>query len=295
MPTTLTPAATVIVLRAADEVQVLMTQRHANLSFMGGMWVFPGGALSASDASEAALSLLHQPEAFSCERMCDLQGRTLPRRECLALAIAACRETFEESGLLLAQHHDGTPCSAELVASLQPERTIIMKQPARFTELMNRERLQLDVGSLLCWAHWITPSAVTRRFDTRFFVVAAPPHQTASTDSREATQHCWLSPAELLAASTRGEMSLPHPTLCNLLELQEGLALHGSISGLLNGERERVLPPILPKVVDIEGQRTVIMPWDDAYHTSAGEGTPASLEFPAALRSMQSRAANARG
>jgi 8-oxo-dGTP pyrophosphatase MutT (NUDIX family) len=283
------------VLRAAEEVQVLMTQRHANLSFMGGMWVFPGGALSPSDASAAALALVHEPEHFGCGQMCDLQGQALPRHECLALAIAACRETFEESGLLLAQHHDGTPCSAELVAALQSERTLIMKQPARFIDLMNRERLQLDVGSLLCWGHWITPSAVSRRFDTRFFVVAAPPHQTASTDSREATQHCWLSPNELLAASARGEMSLPHPTLCNLLELQEQLSRHGSISGLLSGERERQLPPILPKVIEIDGQRTVLMPWDAEYHTMSGEGTPPGIVFPAALRTLQSRATNARG
>jgi 8-oxo-dGTP pyrophosphatase MutT (NUDIX family) len=53
------------VLREAETVQVLMTQRHANLSFMGGMWVFPGGALSPSDASDDALNLIHRPEAFS--------------------------------------------------------------------------------------------------------------------------------------------------------------------------------------------------------------------------------------
>lgn len=291
----ITPAATVIVLRQAETVQVLMTQRHANLSFMGGMWVFPGGALSASDASAAALELLHAPECFSCGQMCDVQGQPLPREQCLALAIAACRETFEECGLLLAQHHDGTPCSAELAAALQPERAAVIKQPARFIELMKRERLQLDVGSLLCWGHWITPSVVPRRFDTRFFVVAAPPDQAASTDSREATQHCWLSPAQLLAASERGEMSLPHPTLCNLLELEARLGVHGSVPALLQGERQRVLPPILPKVLDLDGQRLVVMPWDAEYQASAGEGTPASIVFPEELRAMQSRTVNARG
>jgi 8-oxo-dGTP pyrophosphatase MutT (NUDIX family) len=291
----ITPAATVIVLRHAETVQVLMTQRHANLSFMGGMWVFPGGALSPSDASDAALGLLDQTESFSCGQMCDLQGQPLPRRECLALAIAACRETFEECGLLLAQNADGTPCDAELVVSLQPERAAIIKQPARFIELMNRERLRLDAASLLCWGHWITPSAVPRRFDTRFFVVAAPPDQIASTDSREATQHCWLSPAQLLAASERGEMSLPHPTLCNLLELEARLSAHGSIPALLQGERQRQLPPILPKVLEIDGQRTVVMPWDPEYQTSTGDGTPPIIVFPEELRALQSRALNARG
>jgi 8-oxo-dGTP pyrophosphatase MutT (NUDIX family) len=291
----ITPAATVIVLRHTESVQVLMTQRHANLSFMGGMWVFPGGALSPSDASDAALELVHEPESFSCAQMRDLHGQPLPRRECLALAIAACRETFEECGLLLARHADGTPCSADLAVALQPERANIIKHPARFIELMNRERLWLDVASLLCWGHWITPSVVSRRFDTRFFVVAAPPQQSASTDSREATQYCWLSPAELLAAGARGEMSLPHPTLCNLMELEARLQVHGSIPGLLQGERQRLLPPILPKVLEVDGHRTVLMPWDHEYHTSAGAGTPPTIVFPEELRTLQSRAVNARG
>jgi 8-oxo-dGTP pyrophosphatase MutT (NUDIX family) len=291
----ITPAATVIVLRHTEQVQVLMTQRHANLSFMGGMWVFPGGALSPSDATDAALELLHEPASFSCTQMCDLDGRPLSRRESLALAIAACRETFEECGLLLARDADGAPCSVDLVTALQPERASVIKEPGHFIELMNRERLRLDVASLLCWGHWITPSVMSRRFDTRFFVVAAPAQQSASTDSREATQHCWLTPAKLLAASARGEMSLPHPTLCNLIELEARLNLHGSIAGLLQGERERRLPPILPKVLEVAGQRTVLMPWDQEYQASAGAGTPPSIVFPEELRTLPSRAVNARG
>jgi 8-oxo-dGTP pyrophosphatase MutT (NUDIX family) len=283
------------VLREAETVQVLMTQRHANLSFMGGMWVFPGGALSPSDGSDDALNLILRPAAFSCGQMLDLQGHVMPRRECLALAIAACRETFEESGLLLARHLDGTPCSTALVATLQTERAAIIKQPSRFIELLNREQLRLDVESLLCWGHWVTPSAVSRRFDTRFFVVAAPAQQPASTDSREATQHCWQSPAQLITASERGEMSLPHPTLCNLIELEARLHAHGSIAALLQGERARLMPPILPKVLTIHEQRTVLMPWDAEYHASAGEGTPPGLEFPEELRALSSRAVNVRG
>jgi 8-oxo-dGTP pyrophosphatase MutT (NUDIX family) len=219
----------------------------------------------------------------------------MPRRECLALAIAACRETFEESGLLLARHLDGAPCNAALVATLQPERATVIKQPAHFIALLNREQLRLDVESLLCWGHWITPSAVPRRFDTRFFVVAAPAQQPASTDSREATQYCWQSPAQLIAASERGEMSLPHPTLCNLIELDARLRAHGSIAALLEGERERRMPPILPKVLMLGEQRTVVMPWDAEYHASAGAGTPPGIVFPDELRALSPRAVNVRG
>ena len=290
-------AATIIVLRAGEQaVEVLMTRRHANLSFMGGMWVFPGGSLAASDGSEFAHGLIYDPTRFACAAMLDLQGQPLQQRECLSLVIAACRETFEESGLLLARQHDGRPCDAAIVAALQAQRAAIIKDPALFVELLLRERLRLDVESLIYWAHWITPSAVPRRFDTRFFLVAAPALQPVSTDAREATQYCWNSPTELIAASHRGEMSLPHPTLCNLIELESSLQTHGSIASLLATERHRPVPPILPKVVALEQQRMVVMPWDPEYQSSAGEGTPPHLEFPPTLCTLlPARVNHARG
>lgn len=276
------------------DVEVLMTRRHANMSFMGGMWVFPGGSLAASDSTDAARALIYDPSRFECGAMCDLQGQPLPRQLCLSLAIAACRETFEEAGLLLARQQDGTPCSAAVAASLQDQRMAIVKDPALFVQLLNREQLRLDVESLLCWAHWITPSNVPRRFDTRFFVVAAPSAQQVSIDARETTQHCWMTPGALIAASERDEMALPHPTHCNLVELEQSLQRHGSVTNLLNAERSRSVPPILPKVIDVDGQRTVVMPWDPTYQTAGGEGTPPHIEFPEALRSLPARATQVR-
>ena len=60
-PLTPRPAATVILLRAASEVEVLVIRRHENLAFMGGMWVFPGGALAQSDSAPETLARI--PEA----------------------------------------------------------------------------------------------------------------------------------------------------------------------------------------------------------------------------------------
>jgi 8-oxo-dGTP pyrophosphatase MutT (NUDIX family) len=292
----LTEAATVIVLREHDtSIEVLMTRRHANLSFMGGMWVFPGGSLAASDSAEAAHRLIYDPDRFVCSSMCDSQGTKLDPQHCRSLAIAACRETFEESGLLLARHHDGTPCNPELAARLQAQRLAVIKQPSLFVDLLLQEQLRLDVESLLYWAHWITPSAVSRRFDTRFFIVAAPHAQQASTDTREATEHCWMSPAQLLAAHARGEMALPHPTETNLIELDDCLRSHTTVAALLQAQRQRQVPPILPKVVDLQQQRMVVMPWDPDYHSCAGEGTPSHLAFPANLCALPARVAHARG
>jgi hypothetical protein len=104
-----------------------------------------------------------------------------------------------------------------------------------------------------------------------------------------------MSPAELLAAGERGEMSLPHPTRCNLVELDARLRVHGSLAGLLQGERERRAPPILPKVVELGEQRSVLMPWDPEYQLSAGEGTPPEIQFTEELRALPARVEHGRG
>src|SRR5688572_7033810 len=101
-PTEPRHAATVILLREhGGEIEVLLTRRHEQMSFMGGMWVFPGGALCSADTSSAALALIAAPEELGCERFVDLHDQPLPQSLCLGLAMAACRETFEETGVLL--------------------------------------------------------------------------------------------------------------------------------------------------------------------------------------------------
>src|SRR5690606_8539305 len=95
------PAATVILLRPArDAVEVLVTRRHENMKFMGGLWVFPGGTLSPADSSAAALACLPGAWRAHCPRFTDLHGERLEPDRCAALAVTAYRETFEETGVL---------------------------------------------------------------------------------------------------------------------------------------------------------------------------------------------------
>src|SRR5262245_41472684 len=100
-------AATVLLLREyAGQTQVLMIRRHEGLAFMGGLWVFHGGILATADASPAALAITPSDADRDCAQLHDLNGTALARRDCLALAVAACREAFEETGVLLATHAD---------------------------------------------------------------------------------------------------------------------------------------------------------------------------------------------
>jgi 8-oxo-dGTP pyrophosphatase MutT (NUDIX family) len=283
------PAATVLLLReAADGVEVLAIRRHEKLAFMGGMWVFPGGAVSAADASAAVLARIPEASRTGCARLHTLQGEAIPEREYLSLMIAACRETFEETGVLLASDSAGRHCDNDRSARLQEERRAVASQPELFPELLRAEDLFLRVDRLVYWAHWITPSIVPRRFDTRFFLAPVPSDQRVVIDSTETVDHAWMSPAALVAAATAGNMPVSHPTLYNLMELDASLQEHGSLQRLLAVEAQRSVVAILPKMIH-EEQTAMVLPWDPFYRNFLGESVPEHLEYPARLRALPPR------
>lgn len=280
-PVVARPSSTLLLLREGRPgVEVLLVRRHANMTFMGGLWVFPGGALNAADSSDQALDLLGGRSCGGLPRMRALGGEPLPERQCLGLSMAACRETFEETGILLAHGDDGRPCNAETATRLQVQRQRVVAAPALFTELLRQAGLRPSLDQLLYWAHWITPSKSPKRFDTRFFVVAAPAEQPVLADTQETVEFAWLTPARAIDASCNEGMPISPPTLYNLLELRTALQQHGSLAGLLAGEANRPTPVVLPKMVRQDGRTTLIMPWSPDYAAAPGAGGPVDAQFP---------------
>lgn len=271
-----------------SRIEVLVVRRHANLAFMGGQWVFPGGALCPADTSADCLALIPPQSKVHCAQLADLRGAELGRSECLGLAVAAYRETFEETGVLLATDADGHHCRDDLLIRLQGQRHAVASKPESFAALLHGEGLVLDVDRLKYWAHWITPSVVPRRFDTRFFVVTVPPEQTAAIDTIEAVDHAWMTPAALIAAANAGTMPVPQPTLFNLMELDACLDAHGSLAAMLESAKQRRVVPILPKLIQNAGT-VMVLPWDPEYVNLAGESSPADIEYPRALLELPSR------
>jgi 8-oxo-dGTP pyrophosphatase MutT (NUDIX family) len=283
------PAATVLLLREGrDGVEVLAIRRHEKLAFMGGMWVFPGGSVCAADASPAVFARIPAASQTGCARLGTLQGEYIDAHECLALAVAACRETFEETGVLLASNAGGQHCDDDLTARLQERRRAIASQPALFADLLLAEDLYLRVERLVYWAHWITPSVVSRRFDTRFFLAPVPSDQRAVIDSTETIDHAWMSPRALVAAAQSGSMPVSHPTLYNLMELDASLQEHSSLQSLLIAEAQRSVVTILPKMIH-EEHTAMVLPWDPFYRNFVGESVPEHLEYPARLRALPPR------
>jgi 8-oxo-dGTP pyrophosphatase MutT (NUDIX family) len=277
-------AASVILIRhSSSGEQALLIRRDAGLEFAGGSWVFPGGKLEPSDS--AVESLLKLGLAYEAARGA---GDPAMNAQTLGLAVAACRETFEETGIVLAHRANGTPCGAKLADSLQSFRPDVSRDSRLFPKLLADNGLLIDRSRLIMWSHWITPSIAPKRFDTRFFVAAMPPGQCAQCESAEATELLWL---DLRTGNDLPEVSLipAPPTRFSLGDLALSLRRHGNVDRLMQLEAARHVVPMMAKILRVNGQLTALMPWDPEYHSSPGEGIPPDTQIPVHYLKFPSR------
>ena len=222
------PAATVLLLReAAGGPQILMLQRTSKAVFLPGAYVFPGGALDEDDSSrEAAARVVGLDDVRASARLGLEYGG-------LAYWVAAARECFEESGILLARDEDGWPISAERAASLEHWRAPLNAGSTRFSEFLAREKLFIPADELAYYSHWITAPGRPRRFSTRFFVAGAPAGQTGAHDRSETVHSVWVTAREALEKEKRKELELIFPTRSTLTDL----ASFGSPKAILEHAR----------------------------------------------------------
>ncbi len=276
------PAATVVLLREANErLEALMMRRGAGLAFMGGMWVFPGGRVEPADrAPESLARILPDARDAGLGQLRTMQGSALELEATAGMYVAACREAFEEAGVLLACSASGEPCDAATAARLGSRRDEVTRDATAFTCMLEAEALFLDTRQLVYWSHWITPSAEPKRFDTRFFVARVPPGQVASADLSELTEHAWVEAARATAALEQGEIRLVPPTLLTLEDLADCHRRHSSLGALLAAEAGRETPPVMPRIELSADAVHVVMPWDPRYGQVPGEGCEAAIDFP---------------
>lgn len=244
------PAASVVLLRDhGNELQVFMLKRHGLSDVLGGAYVFPGGKLDADDSDDEMLLRLDTEPAQLHEAL----GETdLDVAMACGLWVAACRETFEEAGILLA--HGASASSVE-------EATRQAREGLSFIEVLQQGDLKLQLTSLSPWSRWITPivpSVMNKRFDTRFFVAEVPDGLTARHDNHEATESLWSSPRALLEQYWRKDMALAPPQIMSLAHLSR----HASVASVLSESRSRKPPVIQPEPFELEGRRTIAYPGD---------------------------------
>lgn len=176
-----------------------MTRRSENASFAAGAYVFPGGAIDDADAHARAIST---------------RRRTQSRVQ-LTQAITAVRETFEELGVLLAHHADGTPVSAAEVAAMDRSSGNAFS----FVEQCAARGLRLATDKVYTLAQWITDRDLPKRFDVPFLVARMPADQVPVADDAEQFEPVWVRPADALARHAKGRFHMIFPTLRTLKRL----------------------------------------------------------------------------
>jgi 8-oxo-dGTP pyrophosphatase MutT (NUDIX family) len=203
-PVTAVPAATILILRdGAEGMEVFMVKRHHQIDFVAGALVFPGGKVHSGDR-EAGLS----------DHTDGVEGWEPERR---ALAAAAIREAFEESGILFAREAGGAFVSRERLAELDRNREALEKGETGLIDMLRTEGLRLACDWLVPFAHWITPENMPKRFDTHFFLASAPEGHAGAHDGRESVDSVWIRPEA--AISDRKRWNVIFPTKLNLMRL----------------------------------------------------------------------------
>ena len=240
------PAATVLLLRdGAEGIEVFMVVRHRAIEFAGGALVFPGGRVEPDDAALAGADALD------------------------GFRIAGIRETFEECGVLLARPRgeaalvDATRLLG--VEALHRARVARGEQP--LSAMLADEQLEPAIDGMVHFAHWVTPLSRSKRFDTQFFLAAAPPDQLAVHDGHESEDSVWITPARAIAEANAGQRRLVFPTRKNL----EKLGRHATVAEALAAARQARVVTVTPEMVQTGQGWRLTIPAEAGYGGSVFE------------------------
>jgi 8-oxo-dGTP pyrophosphatase MutT (NUDIX family) len=247
------PASTVLLLRdskAMKEIEVFMMVRHYEIDFNSGALVFPGGSVDKNDQE-----VLERGELYAGGEGLDASA--------LSFRIAAIRETFEESGILLARPKGSTAVvDARRASEIEAvHRVALNERNITFLDVLTKNDLWLALDELVPYAHWITPEGMPKRFDTWFFLAAAPPDQLGAHDGRESLDSIWVSPREALQGGESGRFKLPFPTTRNLIKLGK----QASVKAALEDSKGKTIVTVMPVVTRLDGGRQLRIPREAGY------------------------------
>jgi 8-oxo-dGTP pyrophosphatase MutT (NUDIX family) len=246
------PAGSVAVDTGGSGMEVYMLRRQPSMAFAPGAQVFPGGGVDARDADEEVAWA--GPDAARWGAIFDASP-DLAR----ALVCAAVRETFEESGVLLAGGSADSVVADTTGEDWERDRNALLDRSLSLAELLARRRLVLRSDLLRPWSRWITPVIEPRRFDTRFFAAHLPAGQRTRDVGGEAAATAWIEPSAALEEARRGAIALLPPTAVTLAEL----AACGNLESALAGSRQVMAR--IPEVLMREGATWLTVPGISEY------------------------------
>jgi len=256
-PTVVQPrmASAVMLLRdmpSGQDIEVFMVRRVIQSDFMPDVYVFPGGSISADDRAAEQTEGICMPVAPA---VADPEGRTMLGSGARAAAI---RELFEEAGVLLAYRSEEILEAG--VAHFAAYRRAFHERKGSLVAMARAENLRLATDRLGYFAHWITPEGMPKRFDTHFFITAAPTEQEAAHDRLETSEGVWISPADALARCERNVFPLVFATIYQLREL----AVFKSVKAALAATTTQHVATRVPILVQENGVTRVYLPEDEA-------------------------------
>lgn len=251
------PASTVVLVREEKGLlQVYLLRRNAESSFFPGYYVFPGGGVSSEDR-DGAFWAAHVD--LPAEEITRQIGADSGDHELLPFGVSAIRETFEEAGVFLGEKRAGAVRGLEDAARCRISEGL---PRGWLRERVQRDSWVLGISRLSRWSHWITPEAMHKRFDTRFFMAVVPTGQNCSPDRGEMTHGVWLTPEQALAGNLQGAIPLSPPTLVTLNELLPCTTLK-ALKQVLEGRWWG--KPILPVFRVFSRGALLVEPWDPQY------------------------------
>jgi 8-oxo-dGTP pyrophosphatase MutT (NUDIX family) len=249
------PASTVLMLRdGANGLEVFMVVRHHAVDFASGALVFPGGKLDPADTDPAIRS-----------RITGAEGAKELSDEELGFRVSAIREAFEESGVLLCRPRgsDDFVDQTHLDALSATYRKALEQHEVTMAEMLEREDLILAEDALIHFAHWITPKKIfPKRFDTHFFIVAAPAGHLALHDGREAVDSLWTTPGGAIAEYKAGQKNVVFATRLNLSKLGRS----DTVAGALAAAAADTIVTVLPELGETDDGPVLRIPMEAGYN-----------------------------
>lgn len=227
------PASTLLLIRdGASGLEVFVVQRHHQIDFAGGATVFPGGKVEDGDRDPGLRARCAGAGALGDDE--------------LAFRVAAIREAFEECGVLLARARGQQALVpvARLADLLKRWRAEVRGHRVSIADLASAEDLELACDLLVPFAHWITPEGMPKRFDTWFFLMAAPPGQFAAHDGTESVDSAWISPRRALEQAEAGQRTIIFPTRLNLAKLARSRTTADAVAAARASRIVTVLPRV---------------------------------------------------
>lgn len=204
------PASTVVLMDSKE--RIYLTKRPRTMKFLGGYYVFPGGAVEKADYLTNPDYLVGNAKISSCDT---------------AYYVAAAREIFEEVGILLAKKRDGRMLHLDDKVA-RTYRKMLTRGEMTFLQLLEKENLCLFLNSLTYFGTQITPAESEYRFKTRFFFTNLPIGQSPVPCQHEIAEAFWITPEQALNSVKDGSLPMADATILSLeavIQYQKGNSL----------------------------------------------------------------------